>query len=176
MARGNLARGASFGPRMNQNRSASFLDGVEIASPCSADWNSMAGDDRRRFCAQCKLHVHDLSRMTRDEAEELVRGAANGRVCVRLYRRADGTVLTRDCPVGLRRRVRAAFARAIAACVFVWGLVSCTRSAPGGTAPTAPAVQPADPRPLQGEVEMGDAVAPPPEKPELGKIARPGGG
>ncbi len=146
----------------------------------------MEGDDRRRFCAQCKLHVHDVSKMTRDEAEQLMRGAANGRVCVRLFRRADGTVLTRDCPVGLRKRVRAAFGRAVAACVFVWGLVSCTRPAPGGESPTAPAAQPPDPRPLQGrplqgEVEMGDAVAPPlpartPEQPEQGKVARPGGG
>ena len=27
-----------------------------------------------------------------------------GRICIRLYRRADGTVITADCPVGVKRR------------------------------------------------------------------------
>jgi hypothetical protein len=35
-------------------------------------------------------------------------------LCVRLYRRADGTVLTRDCPVGLRQRLRRLAWRALA--------------------------------------------------------------
>ncbi len=75
------------------------LNNIKIASPCSADWNAMYGDDRKRFCGDCKLSVYNLSGMTRDEAETLVTNA-EGRLCVRYYQRADGTVITADCPVG----------------------------------------------------------------------------
>jgi hypothetical protein len=75
------------------------LDHIRIASPCPADWDQMRGDNRRRFCTECKLNVYNLSEMTRDEAENFL-FAAEGRVCVRLYRRRDGTVITEDCPVG----------------------------------------------------------------------------
>jgi hypothetical protein len=59
----------------------------------------MDGDDRVRFCRPCGRHVFNLSAMTRDEAETLV-NRHEGRVCIRVYRRADGTLLTRDCPKG----------------------------------------------------------------------------
>ena len=48
-----------------------LLARVAIASPCTADWNTMAGDERRRFCTSCRLHVHDLSAMTAAEARWL---------------------------------------------------------------------------------------------------------
>jgi hypothetical protein len=75
------------------------LDNIKVASPCPANWNEMIGDARRRHCAECKLNVYDLSEMTRTEAENFIINA-EGRVCVKFYRRADGTVLTKDCPVG----------------------------------------------------------------------------
>ena len=78
------------------------LDNVQIASPCSADWDEMYGDARKRFCVDCKLNVYNLSGMTRNEAETLIMNA-QGRLCVRFYRRTDGTVLTQDCPVGWAR-------------------------------------------------------------------------
>lgn len=75
------------------------LNNVRIASPCSADWEQMFGDERKRFCGDCKLNVYNLSAMSRDEAENFVT-AAEGRVCVRYFARPDGTVITEDCPVG----------------------------------------------------------------------------
>lgn len=75
------------------------LDNIRIASPCSSDWDEMYGDERKRFCGECKLNVYNLSGMTKDEAEALVMNA-EGRLCVRFYRRADGSVITEDCPVG----------------------------------------------------------------------------
>ena len=39
--------------------------------------------------------------MTREEAEDVIRGT-EGRLCVRFYRRRDGTILTQNCPTGLR--------------------------------------------------------------------------
>jgi hypothetical protein len=77
------------------------LDHISVASPCTADWEGMQGDDRARFCRQCQKHVYNLSDLTRTEIEELV-VAKEGKFCARFYRRPDGTLLTRDCPVGIR--------------------------------------------------------------------------
>jgi hypothetical protein len=77
----------------------------------------MSGDDEVRFCDQCQLHVYDISRLTRPQAEALI-SRTEGRICARLYRRSDGTVLTKDCPVGLRafrRRVAGMTAAAVTA-------------------------------------------------------------
>ncbi len=62
----------------------------------------MHGDDRARFCATCEKHVYDFSKMTAAEGVALIR-EKEGKLCVRLWRRADGTVITDDCPVGSRR-------------------------------------------------------------------------
>lgn len=77
------------------------LHDVRVAFPCPASWEQMAGDDRVRFCSQCQLNVYSLSEMTRREAERLVANR-EGQLCVRFYRRADGTMLTHDCPRPLR--------------------------------------------------------------------------
>jgi len=82
------------------------LDAVKIASPCKANWDDMVGDERVRFCGKCEKNVYNLSAMSRGDAEALVR-EKEGTMCARLFRRADGTVLTSDCPVGVRaKRVR----------------------------------------------------------------------
>lgn len=96
------ARLAVANPR---NPKLATLDNVHVASPCLADWERMSGDSRIRHCCECNLSVYNLSEMTRQEAEDLIRNH-EGRLCVRFYRRADGTILTRNCPVGLRILVR----------------------------------------------------------------------
>lgn len=78
-----------------------LLDQIKIASPCSADWGAMTGTDQARFCGQCRKNVYNLSAMTLEEAQRVV-AEHEGHLCVRFYTRADGTMLTRDCPVGLR--------------------------------------------------------------------------
>lgn len=78
-----------------------ILSNLEIAAPCSADWQNMAGNDQVRFCDSCKLNVYNISEMTKNEAEQLITNT-EGRGCVRLYKRKDGTIITENCPVGLR--------------------------------------------------------------------------
>lgn len=75
------------------------LDNIYIASPCPANWDEMYGDDRKRHCGACKMNVYNLSDMTRREAEDLLVNS-EGRLCVRFFRRADGSILTQNCPVG----------------------------------------------------------------------------
>jgi hypothetical protein len=67
------------------------LNNIKIASPCNADWNEMVGDERTRFCGECKLNVYNLSGMSQREAENLLINS-EGRLCVRFYKRADGAV------------------------------------------------------------------------------------
>src|SRR5215510_2808551 len=90
--------GGAFMPKLT-----SPLDHIKIAAPCPADWDQMFSfeDERVRFCSQCNLNVYNLSGMSRQEAEALIT-KTEGRLCVRFYRRADGSVLTQNCPVGLK--------------------------------------------------------------------------
>src|SRR5262245_18862321 len=161
--RGNRNAMRSFArplPRKTMNND--LLDGISVASPCPVQWSQMQGDERKRLCAQCKLHVHNLSAMSRRDANELLQRGREGRVCVRFFRREDGTVLTRDCPVGLRRKLRRAWARAAAMWLALWGsATACVRQA----SPVAPQTEP---REWRGEAVMGDMVVP--QKPELREV------
>jgi hypothetical protein len=77
----------------------------------------MVGDARVRFCGSCQLNVYNLSDMSRAEAETLVRqaeGEDGPHLCVHFYRRADGTMITRDCPVGLLARAARGVRRRVA--------------------------------------------------------------
>lgn len=104
-----------------------LLDNVRVASPCSVPWYRMKGDDRVRFCPECRLNVYHLSGMTRAEAEATLSKAVGGQLCVRIYRRFDGTILTTDCPVGLAEHAWRAWAlttaSAAGAVAFVLALV-----------------------------------------------------
>ncbi len=81
----------------------------------------MVGDERSRICGECALHVHDIASLERRDALALVRAHEGRRLCLRLWRRADGRVLTRDCPRGVRERVSRASARAVLVVLCVLG-------------------------------------------------------
>lgn len=106
------------------------LDNIRVASPCSQDWDEMSGDERARFCGECKLNVYNLSGMSRREAENLIFQSEGNRLCVRFFRRADGTILTKDCPVGWQaiKRNISKTATAFASLVFAaFGAIGLTR-------------------------------------------------
>ncbi len=85
--------------------SLDVLNNLRVAAPCPASWAAMRGDDRLRFCEACSKNVYNLSDLTSADAVALLH-KAEGRLCMHLYRRTDGTVLTGDCPAGLRFAVR----------------------------------------------------------------------
>ena len=66
--------------------------------------------ERVRFCEGCQKRVYNLSAMGQAEAEGLLR-RHEGHLCVRYYRRRDGTILTSDCPVGLQAARRLVLTR-----------------------------------------------------------------
>ena len=55
----------------------------------------MKGDDRVRFCAECNKHVHNLSAITKREAEDLL-AKADGKLCGRFDRDHTGNIVTSD--------------------------------------------------------------------------------
>ena len=118
------------------NKFTDPLSSIRVASPCPANWNEMYGNERKRFCAECKLNVYNLSGMTRDEAENLLI-ASEGQVCVRFFRRADGTVLTKGCPVGwraVRQRLSRTATAAFSVFAGLFGGLLAVRAVDTGTA------------------------------------------
>lgn len=105
---GRLAAGNAM------RRPLPLLDQVRVASPCTADWNEMVGDARVRFCLGCEKNVFNLSAMQKDDAEALLHQRLGNELCVRFYQRADGTILTQDCPVGVKKKRRKKLALAVA--------------------------------------------------------------
>lgn len=83
------------------NKQKFDINNLRVASPCHVGWENMSGDERSRHCNSCKMNVYNIAGMTKIEAKNLITNR-EGRICIRLYKRADGTVLTKDCPVGLR--------------------------------------------------------------------------
>jgi hypothetical protein len=81
---------------------------LTVSSPCPKKWADLVGNDRVRFCGDCKLNVYNLAEMSPAEIEALVR-RSSGRLCGQLYVRGDRTATLRDCPTGrsgiLRRRL-----------------------------------------------------------------------
>ena len=87
------------------------IDQIEISSPCTVSWDEMraaGGDGRVRFCGQCRQNVYSVEAMSRLEARRLIT-AREGRVCVRILRRPDGTIVTADCWARLRAARRRGF-------------------------------------------------------------------
>jgi hypothetical protein len=142
-------------------RALPLLDSVKIASPCTASWDEMIGDERARFCTHCQKDVFNLSALPRDEAESFVRERA-GDACIRLYKRADGTVLTSDCPVGVtrqrRRKIAVAAVAAFSSALMTAGMF--LRLAP---------VRPSERDGMMGKMEAeypatpAETAAPPPQ-------------
>jgi hypothetical protein len=89
----------------------------------------MQGDERMRFCRHCAKNVYNFSAMTAAEAALLIR-EKEGKLCGRFYQRADGTMLTADCPVGAARywrQVKTLAGAAVATLVMTFGSISLAR-------------------------------------------------
>lgn len=78
------------------------IDSLAIDLPCPIPWTHMKGDDKIRRCDVCDLNVHNLSAMTEVEIGEFLEANAGVRICVNMFKRPDGTIVTDRCPAGLR--------------------------------------------------------------------------
>jgi hypothetical protein len=169
--------------RLGTKRGLPLLDQVRVASPCRASWEEMVGNDQVRFCMSCEKNVYNLSAMPRDAAERFLEEQMQGDVCVRFYKRADGTLMTSDCPVGATKKrrkklaiaVAGAGAMALAATALmdrgrcstmgkpVQGEIALMGTAAIEPTPPVPTAEPAGDPPVwkMGEVAPADPAGPP---------------
>jgi hypothetical protein len=143
-------------------RSLPLLNDVKVASPCNAAWDEMLGNDQVRFCLSCEKNVYNLSAMTSNEAETLLQQRAKSELCIRFYQRTDGTILTADCPVGVKKKRRKKVALAVAG-AGAMAFAATTAYLRGATC-------------RQGEMNVpvqGQMVAPIPNPPETATAPAP---
>ena len=98
-------------------------------------------DATKRFCGECKKHVHDLSRMTKGEARALLEGKATEGLCIRYLYDAHGDVVFADdrrlVPASALTRAKR-FVTAAAALALPMSLNACMGAYAGPRpAPTA---------------------------------------
>lgn len=104
-----------------------------VTAPCPVSWESMEGSSEKvRFCHQCSKNVHNISAMSSEEAVELLQ-RSDQRVCAFMYKRADGSFITHDCPEALkafRKSISKLVSFAISVVVFL-GIVPAGRLVAG---------------------------------------------
>lgn len=138
---------------------SSFLDRIYTSSPCTVAWNEMTGSDRVRDCSQCSRKVFNISEMSTNEAEAFLKENRDSQ-CLAYYRRKDGTIMTDDCPIGLRkirntlRGLRRAAGLLISSLLSVGAACAQKADPPSGAAKTKSADQ--VPHLLLGEVVVRD--------------------
>ena len=157
-----------------KSNDTSLLRGVRVAAPCHESWDAMPGTDRIRSCERCQHKVYNLSEMTSIEAEALLR-SSEGRLCVRFYRRADGTIMTKDCTVGATARRNKRVAQAVAGVAAAVGSAAAIlRPQPeshpvmGVATPMPLPVIQSTPEPYSIKHTLGMVA-----RPELGNVAQP---
>lgn len=87
---------------------------LPIADPCHA----FRPEPGKSFCGKCEKHVHDLSAMTKREAERFLAAHAGQKICVAYRTAKDGSILVRPEP------------RMIGVVMMALGLAACTGYAP----------------------------------------------
>lgn len=148
------------------NINTDLLSGITVASPCAVDWDSMSGDERVRFCGQCTKHVYNLSEMSKKDAEDLIAKSEGKKTCIRYYLRKDGSIMTEDCPVGLRVVRNGLRKLSAAAAAFVSIIVSIVPTMAGTEKEDKTASDKASPKASEEPRRMmGEMVALPTESP-----------
>jgi len=124
----------------------------------------MTGDQKYRHCDKCNKSVHDISQLTKEEAEQILCKTSNS-ICIRIQQNSNGAFKTQS---GWMKRI------AIAATLSLVPLTACGPESQITGEPIAPYSEPTNPE-TNPEI-MGD-IAPPklPEQGEqtMGKVAVP---
>lgn len=132
------------------------LDVINVAKPCTANWDEMRGNEKQRYCEHCRKHVYYLGAMPTDEAERLVCERA-GSMCVRFARdpQTNAVITLNYAPKKQYSRRRAIATLAAVATAFgsvaAWAGFAWTRKTP--------------PPPIMVAGDIGPALPPSPPAP-----------
>lgn len=87
--------------KWNSNNVNLAMAEIKIASPCNVPLSEMEDRGNCFHCNSCKLNVYHFSNLTNAEIADLL-NENNEKLCIGIFRREDGTMITKDCPLGLR--------------------------------------------------------------------------
>jgi hypothetical protein len=136
------------------------LEQLHIPKPCDEPWEEMSGGDTARFCDKCQHDVHDLSAMTRREAEALLAREGSA-LCVRYVMRGEELVFAPEPGPRLMAQLQGLNRLVAAAALAVPLLLAgCDVPPPEPTAQPPIIIQEGQPAQLQG---ASRAPAPPPQ-------------
>lgn len=107
-----------------------------INKPCPVSWDTMQGDEKRRFCQHCQLHVHNLSAMTTDEQVAVLK-APGDRKCVTYTAPANAKPV--DASVWVATQTASGWRKALAAMLAAaFSLFATSCRTMGGIPPPPP--------------------------------------
>ena len=145
---------------MDQTRSQPIsLDVLKIDSPCPLPPSALSRSNAICFCRTCNKPVHNLTKLTTSQAQELIASAPE-ELCIQMERDRKGRVVTLDYAPSTGRRARfwipfaASMSLIAAGLQFVFGSSrAVSGTVAGGIRPlpvtyspptTAPCTMPAD--------------------------------
>lgn len=128
---------------------------VRLEKPCPVSWTSMSPAEGGRHCASCDKVVRDVSALTKNEAEELIRGN-DGSLCINgLFDRARGEFIFAP----EKKRLPVVSPLAVAAAM---ALAACGTTRTGGAPPPAPSTEQTQPNTRPEGSAPGPTPAPGP--------------
>lgn len=131
---------------------------LRIATPCPKNWDEMTGNDTRRFCEHCQLHVTNLSAMPPRERDGFVAEVRRSgeSVCVGYELNPDGAPILMESrwsrfAVSMRRA-----AAVVLSTVLPFAFASCVAKRLTGVVPPGNEELSREP----GERKTGEACSP----------------
>ena len=70
---------------------------IKIDTPCNQDWKTMDGDAKSRFCSACQKSVHNLSAMSKQQAQSVLKTVKDP--CVRYEKDANNQIIFRSTKI-----------------------------------------------------------------------------
>ncbi len=128
-------------------QASAMLSGMRIPLllHCDQPWDKMAVRGTQRHCSACRHDVHDLSAMSRAEAQELITAAPAEGLCISYRTNDNGEMIFADdrliAPQRLRLRGLPAVSAQLRAGVMAMALGSSPGCVPGSTVNRQPEVQ-----------------------------------
>lgn len=111
------------------------LESMRVIHSCPRLWEEMQGNDQRRFCGHCQLHVHNLSAMAPRQIQDLAQ--TPGPRCVAYFEEKNRGIRTLKGRGFIRRTCSSTvrLAASLIALIFPLSFAGCSPKAGSSTPP-----------------------------------------